>query len=77
MRTIQITIDEALLAALEEDEQVKKEGRSSVIRMVLREWLKRRTEEMIRDAYRRAYSEQPVAADEFFVDQEGTAWPEP
>ncbi|PYR86414.1 MAG: hypothetical protein DMG19_13085, partial [Acidobacteria bacterium] len=42
MKTIQITIDEALLAKLDADEETKRNGRSAVLRRAAAEYLNRR-----------------------------------
>lgn len=41
-----------------------------------REYLARRRERTIRDAYRRGYGEKPVAAEEFGPLMESQSWPD-
>jgi predicted transcriptional regulator len=57
MKAVQITMDEALLAQLDENEEVKRRGRSAVIRAAVEAWLKQRREEKIVEEYRRAYAD--------------------
>lgn len=56
MRTIQITIDERLLKALDRDREVKKLGRSAVLRRAAFDYLRRKRRKEIEDEYRRAYA---------------------
>lgn len=55
MKPIQIMIDEGLLAALDSDEEVSRIGRSAVFRMLVSEYLHRRRNAAIADAYKKAY----------------------
>lgn len=57
MKAIQVTIDEDLLAALDADEDVKRYGRSEVLRRAAAEYLERRRAAVIEARYRRAYGE--------------------
>jgi metal-responsive CopG/Arc/MetJ family transcriptional regulator len=57
MKAIQITMDESLLARLDADEEVRRLGRSAVLRRAVEEYLRRRRAAGIADAYRRAYRE--------------------
>jgi metal-responsive CopG/Arc/MetJ family transcriptional regulator len=78
MKSIQITVDEALLETLDGDEEVRREGRSSVIRKALRRYLEEQRRRRIEDAYRRGYgtlgqSEEP---EELLGWEEEQVWPE-
>ena len=55
MKAIQVSFDENLLARLDEDPEVKKLGRSEVMRRAVASYLRRRRNDAIRDAYQRAY----------------------
>ena len=55
MKAIQVTLDDALLARLDRDEEVKRDGRSAVLRRAAELYLRQRRRQAIRDAYRRAY----------------------
>jgi metal-responsive CopG/Arc/MetJ family transcriptional regulator len=54
MKAIQITFDEQLLKALDEDAEVKRIGRSAVLRKATSEYLRRSAAARIREQYRRA-----------------------
>jgi metal-responsive CopG/Arc/MetJ family transcriptional regulator len=55
MKAIQVSFDEHLLARLDEDPEVKKVGRSEVMRRAVAAYLSRRRSDAIREAYVRAY----------------------
>ena len=55
MKAIQITMDERLLSDLDADDEVKREGRSAVLRRAVTEYLRRKRETGIAEAYRRGY----------------------
>jgi hypothetical protein len=48
---------------LDNDEEVKREGRSAVIRRAVADYLRKRRRVTIAEAYRRAYSKQPAELD--------------
>ncbi len=76
MKPIQIMMDPDLLESLDATEEVRREGRSAVLRRAVAHYLKeiRRTE--IRERYRRAYGESPGLGDGFDGWTEQGAWPE-
>jgi metal-responsive CopG/Arc/MetJ family transcriptional regulator len=55
MKAIQVTLDEALLARLDADEEVRRDGRSAVLRRAADEYLRRRLKRAIADQYAKAY----------------------
>ena len=58
MKAIQITLDEALLARLDADAEVRRDGRygrSAVIRRATDEYLRRRRREAITSQYAKGY----------------------
>jgi metal-responsive CopG/Arc/MetJ family transcriptional regulator len=55
MKAIQITFDEELLRALDADGEVKRLGRSAVLRKAARAYLRRSAASRIREQYKRAY----------------------
>jgi metal-responsive CopG/Arc/MetJ family transcriptional regulator len=59
MKAIQITLDERLLAKLDSDSEVKRDGRSAVIRRATTEYLRRKRRASIAEAYKRGYGKQP------------------
>ena len=61
MKSIRVMFDEALLARLDASEEVRREGRSAVLRRAAEEFLHRRQQEMIAKQYREAYLTAPAA----------------
>ena len=57
VKAIKVTIDEQLLANLDATEEAKQEGRSAVLRRALGEYLSRRQQIEVAQAYARAYGE--------------------
>lgn len=78
MKAIQITMDEGLLQRLDETEEVKREGRSAVLRRATTEYLERRRAALIRERYREAYGSGGEAdlGEEFEGWEEQGSWPE-
>lgn len=76
MKAIQITFDEALLAQLDASDEVRREGRSAVLRRAAAEYLARRRRTEISDAYARAYRGEAGLGDEFSGWEEQGQWPE-
>ncbi len=74
MKAVQITMDEDLLERLDSVDEVKKKGRSAVIRMVLAEWLRRKRSQAIDERYRVAYADgDPLGKDWAGWEEQG-AW---
>jgi metal-responsive CopG/Arc/MetJ family transcriptional regulator len=73
MKVIQITIDDALLAELDADPEVRRSGRSAVIRRMASDYLKRRQSRTISQAYEAGYAESASAELEGWAEE--TAWP--
>jgi len=76
MKAIQVMIDEALLASLDADDEVKRDGRSAVLRRALREYLLRRRSNRIAEAYRRGYAKEKGLGTELAGWPDEGAWPE-
>jgi Ribbon-helix-helix protein, copG family len=76
MKAVQITLDEALLARLDADEEVRRDGRSAVIRRATDEYLRRRRSRAIADQYVRAYGPNPDLGEELAGWEHEGAWPE-
>jgi metal-responsive CopG/Arc/MetJ family transcriptional regulator len=55
MKPIQVMLDERLLAELDADEEVRRDGRSAVLRRAAAEYLRRKRRASIAEAYRRGY----------------------
>ena len=75
MRTIQITIDEKLLAALDADEEAKKIGRSALYRKIAAEFLESRRRTGISSRYRKAYGDGSGLGPEFAGWERESTWP--
>lgn len=75
MKAIQITVDERLLAQLDDDAEVKREGRSAVIRRALTEYLSKKHRSAVATAYQRGYKKYPATVDFVGWSDEGV-WPD-
>jgi metal-responsive CopG/Arc/MetJ family transcriptional regulator len=75
MKAIQITIDERLLVRLDADEEVKRDGRSAVLRRAVADYLRKKRRGAVADAYRRGYGKHPSDVDLAGWTDEGV-WPE-
>lgn len=76
MKAIQITLDDALLARLDADEEVRREGRSAVLRRAADEYLRKRRKRAIATQYAKAYGSSPDLDEEFSGWEDEGAWPE-
>ena len=75
MKPVQISFDEELLKELDESEEVKRVGRSAVLRRAVKEYLQRRRRRSIADQYRRAYGEEGDLGEEYDGWEDQGAWP--
>jgi len=76
MKAIQITLDETLLARLDADEEVRRDGRSAVLRRAADQYLRRRRKRAIAEQYARAYASDAGLGDEFSGWETEGAWPD-
>lgn len=76
MKSIQITLDERLLARLDADPEVRRSGRSAVLRRAAEEYLRRRRKRTIASQYARAYGGQTGLGAEFSGWEDEGSWPE-
>jgi hypothetical protein len=76
MKPIQILIDELLLARLDAHEDVRRHGRSAVLRRAAAEYLRRRRAQATADAYRRAYGGRDGLGRDYRGWPDEGAWPE-
>lgn len=70
-------MDERLLQRLDDDDEVRRVGRSAVLRRVAAEYLERRRNRRVADAYARAYGGGRGLGDDFAGWEHEGAWPEP
>lgn len=75
MKRVQVLMDEALLRRLDSDEEVRKHGRSAVLRRAVSEYLRRARSKRIGEAYRWAYGEEGGLGDEFPGWESEASWP--
>jgi metal-responsive CopG/Arc/MetJ family transcriptional regulator len=76
MKAIQVTLDDALLARLDADEEVRRDGRSAVLRRAADQYLRGRRKRAIADQYARAYGAGAGIDSEFSGWDDEGAWPE-
>ncbi len=76
MKPIQVLIDETLLRRLDSDEEVRRVGRSAVLRRAAAEYLRRSRAKRIAEAYRRAYDGAAGLGEEFAGWEDEASWPE-
>lgn len=74
MKPIQVMFDEALLARLDASEEVRREGRSAILRRAAAEFLQRRQRHLIAEQYRAAYAGGRRGEDLAGWSEEGS-WP--
>ena len=75
MKPIQVTFDEPLLARLDADQEVRRQGRSAVLRRAVEMYLAHRRKQGIAAAYRTAYGHSGPGTDLAGWEDEGE-WPE-
>ena len=76
MKAIRVLFDEALLARLDADDEVRQDGRSAVLRRAAKEYLRRPRARKTVEAYRRAYGQRRGPDDELDGWPAEGAWPE-
>ncbi|OHB64270.1 MAG: CopG family transcriptional regulator [Planctomycetes bacterium RBG_13_62_9] len=74
MRTVQMTLDEELLASVDRAAKKLKTTRSAFTRKALREALDRLTISEMEHKHRRGYKRKPVRRGEFDVWEKEQAW---
>jgi metal-responsive CopG/Arc/MetJ family transcriptional regulator len=68
--------DEDLLKRLDADREVRRVGRSAVLRRAAAEYLRRSRRQRIAEAYRRAYADGGGLGDDFAGWEDEGSWPE-
>jgi metal-responsive CopG/Arc/MetJ family transcriptional regulator len=76
MKSIQVTFDERLLAELDATEEVRRDGRSAVLRRAAAEYLRHRRRWEIAEGYKRAYGDNAGLSDEFAGWEDQGEWPD-
>ena len=68
-------MDEELLAVLDEDEEVRRSGRSKVLRRLVSAYLESRCEARLDAQYREGYGDDPRVSEELEGWDEEGSWP--
>lgn len=76
MKSIQVMFDEPLLERLDADDEVKRDGRSAVLRRAAAAYLRASRARATADAYRRAYGDSSGIDSELSGWADEGAWPE-
>ena len=76
MTPIRVLFEEKLLKRLDDDPEVRKFGRSAVLRRAASEYLRRSPTKRIAEAYRQAYGDGPGLGKEFAGWEKEGSWPE-
>ena len=76
MKAIQITFDEALLRELDATEEVRRDGRSAVLRRAAAEYLRSKRRYVIAERYRQAYGDGKGLGEEFKGWEDEGRWPD-
>ncbi len=74
MRTIQMTLDEDLVKAVDRVSKQLNTSRSAFTRKALRDALARYSREQMERKHRQGYTRHPVAGDEFSVWETEQSW---
>jgi hypothetical protein len=76
MKAVQVLLDEPLLRRLDAHEDVRRLGRSAVLRLAAEDWLRRRRRTETTAAYRRAYAAGKGIDENFSRWTDEGTWPE-
>ena len=76
MKAIQVSFDEELLRRLDADQEVRRDGRSAVLRRAAADYLRRKRRSQIAQAYQRGYGEPGDPASEFEGWEDEGVWPQ-
>ncbi|MFP4035448.1 MAG: ribbon-helix-helix domain-containing protein [Desulfovermiculus sp.] len=74
MKTVQMTLDEELIHAVDKISQQLHTSRSAFTRQALRDALNRYEQELLEEKHRQGYIQHPVQADEFSVWEAEQSW---
>jgi len=76
MRTVQMTLDEKLLASVDKAARKLKTSRSAFTRQALQEALERLTSSRLEQKHRRGYERHPARRGEFDTWEKEQEWPD-
>jgi metal-responsive CopG/Arc/MetJ family transcriptional regulator len=76
MKPIQVMLDERLLEKLDATDEVRKDGRSAVLRRAVEAYLRQRQRASIANQYRKAYRRDRGLGKEFTGWDEQGVWPD-
>ncbi len=76
MKPVQVLFDQPLLRRLDADPEVRRVGRSAVLRRAAAEYLRRSRKKRVAEAYGRAYGKNGGLGDEFAGWEDEGVWPE-
>jgi metal-responsive CopG/Arc/MetJ family transcriptional regulator len=74
MKTVQMTLDEDLVRAIDQVAKQLHTSRSAFARMALREALERHNLRLLENKHRQGYEKKPVSPDEFSVWESEQSW---
>ena len=75
MKAIQVTFEEGLLAELDATDEVRRDGRSAVLRRAVVDYLRRRQSFVISEKYERAYGSETGLGKDFSGWEDEGQWP--
>jgi hypothetical protein len=76
MKAIQVTFDEGLLKELDSTEEVRRDGRSAVLRRAVTLYLRNKRRFAVAEGYERAYGRDPGLGGEFEDWESQGQWPD-
>lgn len=76
MKAVEVMFDETLLSRLDEDQEVRRVGRSAFLRRLVVEYLSRRREAAIDAQYRKAYADGGGLGPELDGWEDEAVWPD-
>jgi metal-responsive CopG/Arc/MetJ family transcriptional regulator len=76
MKPVQILMDEELLARLDEDEEVRRRGRSKVLRGLVSAYLESRRDARLDAQYQQGYGNDLRVSEELAGWDEEGSWPD-
>ena len=76
MKRVQILVDEELLAGLDEDEEVRRSGRSKVLRTLVASYLESRRDARLDAQYKQGYGNSLRVNEEADGWEHEGSWPE-